>query len=163
MIRAVPLLCGCAILLATFETHAQDRTTQLEAQTALYAAKSIRCVLGDGVHTTWSGGKPDRTLVPYATDASKATMVFDSIDLQRRVARLIGELGSTDVELVSAAAGLTFAELTPNGPNVTTVYAYYNSAVARRFLMVQSRHMVILPPVGTPTPSQYYGTCEVLQ
>lgn len=164
MRRSIAALFGIGLQMSLVGAHGQERAMQREAQASLYSAKSLRCVLGAGIHTTWSQGIPGTKPAQFASEAAKATMVFDSIDIQRRVARLIGEIGATDVSIISDSGGLTFTERTPNGPNVTTVYPYYNNAKGGRLLMVQSRHMVILPfLMGSPAPSQYYGSCEVLE
>ena len=86
--------------------------------------------------------------------------VFDSIDISNRKARMIAS-GATDVRIVVAnSTGLTFAEVTDSGnANFTTVFAAYSASGSDRFVVVTSRHQDILGPF----PSQYHGTCEILE
>jgi hypothetical protein len=157
---SVQLFVGAlCIVVCGLVTYGQDLATHGEAKAALQGARSIRCVLGDGVSSTWSGGQVNRELARFASDPSAATITFDSIDVKRMTARIVGDIASADVQIVSTNSGLTFLESTPNGPNVTTVYPFFATATSQRFLMVQSRHKVI----RTPAPSQYYGTCIILQ
>jgi hypothetical protein len=121
------------------------------------SAHSIRCQLGRGTQASWDGGKLE---LENANMGESGQATFDSIDPKAGKARLIGNAGAGDVLIIATSAGLTFIEQTAFGNvNFTTVFAAYDSAASRRFVAVSSRHQNI----NGPFPSQYHGTCSVLE
>jgi len=98
--------------------------------------------------TTWSGG----------------TATFDSIKHEpgtdAGTARLIGNAGAGDIQVKMTPSGITFIEETLfGGLNITTVFDKYDSSATQRFIAVASRHL----DVNGPFPSQFHGTCTILQ
>ncbi len=91
-------------------------------------------------------------------DFKGASVVYDSIDLTTGKARMIGEIGATDVLVFATGSGLTFIEYTNSGNiHITTVFARYVDGTTD-FVVVTSRHLLLL---DTPLPSQYHGTCTI--
>ena len=87
-------------------------------------------------------------------------MTFDSIDAKGGKARIIGNEGASNARVLLTATGLTFVEETAFGNvNFTTVFGRYDSATSRRFVAISSRHQ----DINGPFPSQYHGTCSVLE
>ena len=123
----------------------------------LVNARSLRCELTRGVQASWDSGQ--LKLEPSAmSDAGK--MTFDSISPKDGTARIIGNAGVGDVIVNVSIAGITFLEETKSGNlNITTIFASYESPGSRRFVAVQSRHQTL----NGPFPSQYHGTCTVLE
>jgi hypothetical protein len=124
----------------------------------LRRAKSIRCELDRGTYGSWERGglklEPERF-----GEGGKVT--FDSIDTNAGKARLIGSIGAVDVRAILTETGLTFIEATQVGNlNFTTIFATYDTLESRRFVAVSSRHVAI---EKSPSPSQYHGTCFVLE
>jgi hypothetical protein len=75
-------------------------------------------------------------------------------------ARIIGNIGAGDILVKMTPAGITFIEETLFGNlNITTVFANYDSSASQRFVAVASRHQNI----NGPFPSQYHGTCTILE
>jgi len=106
--------------------------------------KALKCQFPKGV--TYDGGKLEE-------DAQKDfSLIFDSIDLTKGTARLIGNIGASDVVVIANASTLNFIEVTPVGYlNVTTLFHLPEMPA------VHSRHVVI---IDEPMPSQRYGTCK---
>jgi hypothetical protein len=128
-----------------------------EAFGRLLRARSLRCDLRMGTQASWDGGTPK---LERSTFGEGSRVTFDSIDTKAGKARLIANAGAGDVQVLATVAGLTFVEQTAFGNlNFTTVFANYDSAVSRQFIAVASRHQNI----NGPFPSQYHGTCSVLE
>ena len=72
-------------------------------------------------------------------------------------ARLVGNVGASDVLSVRGRSIVSFIEFLPNAVNTVTVYASKDNE--QRFVAVYSRHTVVF---GVPTPSQQRGSCQVL-
>lgn len=72
-------------------------------------------------------------------------------------ARILGNVGASDALSVLGREMVSFIEFLPNAVNTITVYASKDHEL--RFVAVYSRHNAIL---GTPTPSQQGGSCQVL-
>ena len=72
-------------------------------------------------------------------------------------ARILGNVGTNDAVSVLGREMVSFIEFLPNAVNTITVYASKDNEL--RFVAVYSRHNAIL---GTPTPSQQRGSCQVL-
>lgn len=128
-----------------------------EAFGRLLRARSLRCDLQTGTQASWDGGT--LKLQP-ASFGEGGRVTFDSIDTKSGKARLIGNAGASDIQVVPTAIGLTFVEQTAFGNlNFTTVFASYDSLSSRRFVAVASRHQ----DLNGPFPSQYHGTCSILE
>jgi hypothetical protein len=83
---------------------------------------------------------------------------FDSIGSQQ--ARLIGNVGASDVVVVRTGEGLHILEILPFGSiNTTTIYPNRENSPGGDFASVASRHPYLLGPF----PSQHYGRCRVLE
>ena len=122
-----------------------------------YSAHSIRCDLGQGTQASWDGGK---LKLESANFGKGGQVTFDSIDANSGKARIIANAGAGDVFVLVTAIGLTFIEQTAMGNiNFTTVFATYDSATSHRFIAVSSRHQ----DLNGPFPSQYHGTCSILE
>ena len=120
----------------------------------LVNAKSLKCIMGPGVTTEWKKGKIKTEPAEFG-----ATLHFDSIDLKKRTARLIGNQSATDVTAFVTATGITFIELIASGNiSVTTVYFEYSDKSSMQYKVVQSRHLSLLVEA---LPSQYYGSCKI--
>ena len=124
---------------------------------SLLNAESIECDFGKGTEALWEKGK----LKLVASDFGAAVKIaFESIDAKEGKARLNGNLGGRDVLVFFTGSGITFLEQTGMGNiNITTVFFKYKSPAARHFIAVTSRHHVF----NDPYPSQYHGTCSILE
>lgn len=123
---------------------------QEDVMKKLLSSKSLKCTSQNGSIAKWKDGK-----LRIETDRSASTIHFDSIDLQNKTARGIGNQGASDEVLIVTASGITFIEQTGMGNLVfTTVFPYRNKE--GDFIAVTSRHMDLVGPF----PSQYHGTCK---
>jgi hypothetical protein len=129
--RASVLWLGIA---AAFSVHAAD--TQ---------PRSIRCDFVDAATKTWDDGR-------FATSKEKLSLIYDSIDVPQRSARLIGNAGATDVYVFLTDEGLHFLEITASG-NVTLTTAFKSSGRPA----AHSRHVNL---DSGPVVSQYHGHCR---
>lgn len=126
----------------------------------LIAAETLRCLFDEGHGATWNedGAVASESRGPFGP------LVFDSIEILKGTARLIGNAGAEDVTVILSLNGLTFVEQTPTGSlNITTVYAEAVETLGTGldvFMAVTSRHIAIN---FVPLPSQYYGSCRVVE
>lgn len=142
-----------ALLLLASGAYAQSAD---DAFGRLLKARSLRCDIQRGTQASWDGG--NLKLEP-ATYGEGGRVTFDSIDIRSGKARLIGNAGAGDIQVVPTAVGLTFVEQTAFGNlNFTTVFGTYDSPSSRRLITVTSRHQ----DLHGPFPSQYHGTCSIL-
>ena len=91
-------------------------------------------------------------------DMAMAT-VIDSVAHDERgfgTARLVGNIGASDVLVFRGREMISFIELPGNAVNTITVYAW--SSEDGGFFAVYSRHSVTL----VPSPSLQLGSCAVL-
>ncbi len=144
---------GVLILLVS-TAHAQQAD---DVFARLLRARSLGCELGSGTQASWDGG---RLKLQQSTFGQGGMVTFDSIDAKGGKGRIIGNAGAGDVRVLLTATGLTFVEETASGNlNFTTVFGRYESPASRRFVAVSSRHQ----DINGPFPSQYHGTCSVLE
>ena len=74
------------------------------------------------------------------------------VDTNKNNAYMLGNLGSTEVTIISTGAeGVTFVEVTDTGNVMTTTITKSGDSV-------HSRNSVVL---GDLVPSQYYGKCVI--
>ncbi|QDP71543.1 hypothetical protein FOG18_02615 [Legionella israelensis] len=149
-----------------------ERATEYKtAINKLKSSKSIKCYFPQGVLANWQG----ESLKLEEDRMSNATH-FDNIDISGKGrARLIGNMGATDVLAVISPTGITFIEYTDVG-NVTytTVFPSYlgnkkiNSEPKKdtflfqeAYIAVFSRH--IYAPIIGAMPSQFHGYCRILE
>jgi hypothetical protein len=86
---------------------------------------------------------------------------IDAIALHAGTARLIGNLGASDVTVSRTSGGsMHIVEATSSGTINTLVVFPIRSALDDAFLAAFSRHVVGVRP--TPMVSQYVGTCKPL-
>jgi hypothetical protein len=127
---------------------------------ALMKARTIKCFLGKGCTADWATGDPNLTIGEWRKSREESIMIFDSIDLKKGTARLIGGLGSTDVTVIASTGGITFIEKTPLGNlTFTTVFPSYKRGT-KDHIFVHSRHMSTLKE---PLPSQWHGACKTFE
>ncbi|UVT17408.1 MAG: hypothetical protein H8K04_07685 [Nitrospira sp.] len=119
----------------------------------LLQTHSLKCKFSIVSQTYWEDGN-----VTIKTEPEKDFLLhFDSIDIQNRHARLLGNLGSSDVGLLLTNGSLSFLETTSNGGvNLTTIFPAYRRE-SREFIAVSSRHLSVFGPF----PSQHHGSCQV--
>lgn len=140
-----------ALLLVAFSVTSAQAAGDPMAQLA--AARSLKCHFGPGTETKWKGNTP--AIAPARFDVD---VQFDSIDLDKQSAHLVGNIGAGDIGVWNTAVGLTFIESKSSVLDVTTVFAAYTKN--NEFPAVDSRHVNY---VGTAMGEQFYGTCKVWQ
>jgi hypothetical protein len=140
-----------ALMIFAFSMTSAQAANDAKAQ--LEAARSLKCHFGPGTEAQWKGNKPAVGSARFDEDVQ-----FDSIDLGKQSARLIGNIGAGDVRVLNTAVGLSFLETEPAVLDITTVFAVYTES--NEFPAVDSRHVIVL---GTAMAEQFYGTCKVWQ
>ena len=152
--RTTLLLAALTLLPAVAFAQAAD---------LLFSARTLTCEWGQGTTANWDDGSQ-----PSLEQASfGAGTIFDAIDTEAGAARIIGNAGSGDVSVVVTPVGLTFIEqAAAGGLNVTTVFTHFvepENLVVSEYaarIAVTSRHITL---IDRPFPSQYHGSCEILQ
>ena len=143
---------------ADAQARMEQRTpTPASDAASLFQAQSVRCEWGQGTIVSWDEGRPVLEQGNFGKDAG---IVFDSIDTQAGTARIIGNAAAGDIRVVETPDGLTFIEqATFGGLNFTTVFAHFVGPGNVALAAVTSRHLSF----ASPFPSQYHGTCVILQ
>ena len=113
----------------------------------LGSTRTLKCDFASGVFHAWG----ENTKI----NSDHFTLIYDSIDVKARTARLIGNVGSSDVVALETPEHLSFLEVTPNG-NVTLTTVYRTGAAAP-YPAIHSRHVGLLTE---PWGSQMYGSCS---
>ena len=135
----------------------QVTPTQASDPASLFQAQSVKCEWGQGTIVSWNEGRP---LLEQGSFGKDAEIIFDSIDAQVGTARIIGNASAGDISVVETPVGLTFIEqATFGGMNFTTVFAHFVEPENVALAAVTSRHLSF----ASPFPSQYHGTCVILQ
>jgi hypothetical protein len=113
---------------------------------------SVRCSFSDGFSTNFDSGKPSSKRTLVITDA----IIFDRIDTRKRTARMVGNAGASDVQVIETERGLHLIELTVAGNlNITTLFT--NTKDKNTIPAVHSRHLSVREDA---IPSQSVGLCK---
>jgi hypothetical protein len=137
-----------AIAGSHFENFVSDKR--------IFEAKTVKCVYPTTAIVNWEElYEPD----PEIDEPDKPLeYTFDSIGQQQ--ARLIGNVGVSDVVVLRTSDGLHLLEILPAGSvNTTTIYSSRENVPSGYFASVASRHPYIIGPAA----SQSYGKCKVLE
>ena len=126
-----------------------------QATIALSAAQAIRCVFPVYVATRWVEGAPEPV---NGTD--ELTFEILAINLKARTARVSASRGSALVSAFVTDTGMNVIEQTPLGNFILTT-VFTGGREGNRLRAVHSRHLGDVAEL--PTPSQYFGTCEILK
>ena len=119
---------------------------------------SFRCNFTDGQITNFDSGAPSTKHESKFTE-----LVFDQIDTTKKTARLIGNVGVAQVQVIEGSQLIHLVEITGSGNlNLTSIFFTDKSKLSGAFPVVHSRHLKTSP--SSPLPSQYIGLCrELLQ
>src|SRR5437899_782787 len=118
------LFCLTLTARAEDEVEAAMKTAMDVARVyeKLINARSLQCSLGDGASAEWKQDRPTVTLDKFG---SMKGYIFDSIDVRKGKARIIGGMGAGDIPVILTTSGLTFIEKTDTGNlMITTVFPF---------------------------------------
>ena len=153
------LLAANIMLLCKFFTSvvlAHYHEKNFISDERIFRAKTVRCVYPTVAVTNWD--KIDEPSLGIDEQDPGLEYTFDSIGQQK--ARLIGNVGASDVIVLRTRHGLHLLEILPAGSiNTTTIYSGRENVPGGYFASVASRH----PYIIGPSPSQRYGKCKVLE
>jgi hypothetical protein len=139
------LLVFCLAVL----TNAQSNDSSL-----VLNAKTIKCQIKNGSAANWDNDK-----INIEKAKNNLDIIYDNINLSKQTARLIGNVGSSDVMAISTGVGLTLIEQTATGGlNILTIY-HSKKLKDGSFPCVFSKHIELI----TPYPQQYYGFCKIIE
>ena len=119
--------------------------------------ETMKCIYEFSISAEYKDGQ-------WETEKNKGfSFVFTNINIENRSARLVGNAGSAEVDVVATTKAITFVELTPGGNyNLTSIFLPYKLKDSdSTFLSVHSRHINMSSPSYPldPIPSQFYGKC----
>ena len=119
--------------------------------------ETLKCIYDFSTSADYKDGK-------WETEKNKGfSFIFTNVNIQNRSARLVGNAGSANVDVVATTKAITFVELTLAGNyNLTSIFLPYKLKDSdSTFLSVHSRHinMSSSPYPLDPMPSQFYGKC----
>jgi tRNA A37 threonylcarbamoyladenosine modification protein TsaB len=118
----------------------------------LLSVKSLKCTFNGGYSASSKNGKYNAE-----EDKNFNDLIFDSINLKKGEARVIGNQGAGDIAVIVTGTGITFIEQTTFGNLAFTTVFHERPKGFEDFAVIHSRHMDI---IGVIMPSQYYGTCK---
>jgi hypothetical protein len=145
-VRMVPVRSPSivAILVACTSAGASGQ------ESVLQTTRSWRCEFTTRAANNWLGEEP----VPEVGE-EQFVVNLDSVDTTEGTARMIGNVGASDLYVIAGVGTLHFVEVTPSGNlNVTTIF---DAPGAAGMKASHSRHVLIL---GSPLPAQHYGYCR---
>lgn len=96
-------------------------------------------------------------------DGGLGELLFDNLNYKNGTARLIGNVGSSDVILLDGMLAVSFIERTDvGGVTITTIFKGANVGLrlSQTYRAVSSRH--IARTIGGESTTQHYGTCKGL-
>jgi hypothetical protein len=122
---------------------------------ALTAAKTVRCVFPSYAATRWIDGTPETVM-----GSDDLRFEIDTINLKARTARVVASRASALVSVFVTGTGLVVIEQTPAG-NFILTSVFSGGRDGSKLRAVHSRHLG--DAAELPTPSQYFGSCEVVR
>lgn len=134
------------ILLIASTCYAENRPIK-----ELLDAKTLKC---ETFHAY--GGEFEKKW-KFEKSKSKMTFIFDSIDISQGKARFIGNMGSTDLNVLASIDGIFFIEMTATGTPQTS-YVFGTKDEDGRFAFIHSRRTSMME---IAMPSQNYGYCTI--
>lgn len=149
MHKASMLLCSLLLILVLFPIvgNAQD----VVQDAVLKAAKTFRCTFNAKAFAEMNGDVPKPK-----TGVEQFDLIFDQINLEKGTARLIGNIGASDLIVLNGLNRISLLEVTDTGNvQITVIYAVQNAD--GQFKAVHSRHTAW--EGRRLLPSQSYGSC----
>lgn len=123
----------------------------------LLGVRSLKCEFTASASVNWDSGSPRGE-----GGNDHLAIHFDTIDVKKGEARVIGNQIATDVVAAATTAGLTFVERTEAGNFIMTTVVPWRGNEGD-FAAVMSRHIVLVGFYKPPMVSQLYGSCRILQ
>lgn len=115
---------------------------------------TYRCKFSDGQSTDFGAGNP------ISKKSEFPELIFDKVNLSKRTARLIGNNGAVDIQLLAGSDSLHLVEQTPTGNlSIATIFTNVNYVKLNSYPVVISRHMSMS---SSPMVSQYRGFCRIM-
>ncbi len=142
----------------------QDTDQKVSSFDKLLKARSIRITLINGATAHWSKAtkEPKIEIGQWSSKEKDRDFVFDSIDLKKGKARMIGNQGATDVSVFATAEGISFIEKSDVGNVFFTTVFYDCVKDTQDYIVVHSRHLGGFV-ADKPMPSQWHGTGRILE
>jgi len=125
-----------------------------EAYQRLARSKSLKCTFDKGTVGDWRSG-----MLKLVSDKYKGSVQFASINVKSGSARMIGNIGAGDIVVLLTPIGITFIDTSESFNTVAITTIFGNKAKSGDYIAVTSRHFKF----SVPTPSQYHGTCKILE
>ena len=144
------LLAVVALVMQTAPTLTVSKADPLFAD-----IKTFRCDLGEGV---------GRELEPQKARSNEAfgEVIFDNVDYRNRSARLIGNVGSSTVQVIDGELAVSFIETTSvGGVVITSIFKATQTSPYGPYKAALSRHLAYTID-NQASATQYYGTCRGL-
>lgn len=119
---------------------------------------SIRCTFPKGVATDFDKGYPNDKKTPKG---DLPDLIFDRIDLEKKTARMIGNVADDSIVALRGYDSINFLEQTGAGNIILTTVFYHSKLQSHLTVPVtHSRHNVGLD--GKVLVSHYWGSCTRL-
>lgn len=151
--------------------HDKQLSEYKKAIGELKSAKSIECYFPQGTFANWTG-QSMKLVEDHMSDA----IHFDNIDTtNKNQARMIGNLGATDVKAFMSPTGVTFIESTDIGNFIyTTIYPTYlgnkkiNSEPSKNTFLFENSYIAVTSrhgyhPFLGASSSQFHGYCRIME
>jgi hypothetical protein len=132
-----------------------DGWAQSRTRGPLNEVRSLKCSFPAAATTEWRNGAP-----VTVTANEEFGFEIDTINIQRRTARIVGSRGTAEASAFLTDTSLNVIEQTPIG-NFILTSIFTAGGDGTRLMAVHSRHLGDL--AAPPSASQYYGTCDVVK
>lgn len=141
----------CLFLLSLVLSPVVGNAQDVVQDIVFKAAKTFRCTFNVRVSAEMNGDVPKPE-----TGVEQLDLIFDQINIEKGTARLIGNIGASDIIVVNGVNRITLLEVTDTG-NVQVTVIYAGQRVDGQFKAVHSRHTAL--EGRWLLPSQSYGSC----
>ena len=134
--------------------------TESDPVSRLRTARSLRCHFTAEADTKWTKGQRSITNEALNPDVANE-VVYDSIDVRKGKARIVGNIGASDVAVHADSFGaIWIVDVSPAGfVFVTTIMPLY-AAGTEDFIVLESRHSWVGQSALGEQPS---GSCALLE
>lgn len=128
----------------------------------LLKAKTIRCKIKEGSTTTFNGKETSFEKGLFSKTPEDNIVTYTNLNLKEGVALVVGNAGSDELAIRMGESGLNFIGFTGSGAMVTAT-VFSNRESSGGYFYVMSRHTQLSFGETTSMPSQWIGTCKVIE
>ncbi len=152
------ILRNILVLLVAFAFLPMAQADDESPFAKLLEAESILRNFDKGADAFWDAGDVNVSLGNFG-DGGR--VLYTDIDHKENKAKSIGNAGQSPLFVLLSLDNISFIERTGFGNTIlTTIFGDYASPKTKKYIAVTSRHS---KGFLNPIPSQYHGTCVIVE